>query len=290
MSIDRRRAAITAEKWNVALESFRVFPGNCLKASAASGLNRRTVKRLWVEGFPGTTWGARPMQEIVENEKTEAAARRLEKAERNNRVHPIITGGHAAIAAAASLPVPSPDVVVMARADAIAVRGEEAKLLKFARGNVQALLSMVVHLQSGGLDLAKRIEKTIKDDKTMSAAQAMLMIARIAQVTQKALYATQTVVEIERDIVGDPAKRAEEELSEEMTQEDAIEEIERAAALWDRMKQKGLRVIPGGATESVAPAEGEAVKSPNQAVPPDASGTDTVSPSADPEDEDDVDL
>lgn len=285
-------AKVDASYWLRLAAVFRAQPppgGNISAAARTMKADRATVRRLWSTGVPGTAWGSRPMRDVVGDEITKAAAAREGAAAYERQAQ--------AVAVAASLPVPSPAERHDARADAIAARAEEARLIRAARANVLALFQITTNVAKGALELSKKIERAIRDAGTdgsppISAPQALLILTRTANLTQKVVSGAAHLIEMERHVLGDPSVRAGEAGSleaDDMTPEEAIAELEQAAKVAARMQALGLRVIEGegGAAGPPAPAtpDGPAATAPGQSdahqpAPPDPS---TTAPTPNPE-------
>lgn len=225
--------------WCAVLDACRVTPENWTRIGAASGTTPRTVKRLWKEGYPRYAWGARPMRDVILDERraADAKARAAEAASRG----------------------PDEREVNEGRRLAIETRAEEARHLRFARANVQALLNMTTQLSASGLRLAQRVDQTLAAEEAKSAedkmtlAGALLTLTRIANIVQKGIYAAESCAGLERMVLGDPKERAGFEGDErDMTTDEALEVIGRAADLAKRVEQSGFRVFKGGRGNGIA--------------------------------------
>lgn len=228
-----RARATEAAYWNRLLVVMRESPGNIARAARAMGSDRKTVRRIWTQGVPGTAWGARPMKDVLEAEQIAAAATRVEE------------DGALAVAQTG----PSPAEVSAARRDAIETRGEEAKLVKAARANGIALQAAIANLSKAALDLSRRIETVMKNDDKITAGQAMLFMSRWATIVQRGVYCADTIIELEREVLGDPEERKGRESAmdaDALTDAEAREILERAARAHERLRERGLRVVKGG--------------------------------------------
>lgn len=233
--------------WRECERLMREGHGSISYAAQRLGADRKTVRRLWLHGMPRREWGVKPMsQTYLAAESTAVAASR-----------------------AASMPPPPPgegplhigvDEYEQARRDALAVRAEEAKLVRAARANVQALLHVTAEIGRGAIALATRVRTALtapEGQQPMSAGQAMLILARYGNLVGKATNLSQAVVDIEREVVGDPSKRLPDEAgarADNMTDEDAVAALERAGKLAARIAASGFVVIDGGTAPPVVTA------------------------------------
>jgi len=237
--------------WAAVLDAFRLTPGNYSRAAAKARCTPRTARKLWNEGYPGRDWGQRPMKEILMDERRAADAR----------------------AAAAQALAAGPDAAEVAKGRELAIetRADEARMLRFARGNVQGFLNATTELTATAMRLAQRVSKTIEADEAkldakdrMTLFQALLTLSRMAGIIQKGIYAAESCVALERMVLGDPKERgaAPGATGEALTTEEALESIDSAVQLAARMEARGLRIINGGRGGDVPLASVEAPAAP----------------------------
>lgn len=220
---------IDGEFWSGLLVVMREVPQPSItKAAARMGSTKKTVTRLMTVGVPGTAWGHRPMREVLAAEREAAVVKAQNVAE---------------VAAA--------DEQAAIRAASINTRSEELKLVRFARANVQALLAVTTHVTKGSLAIAKKLSVALEKPGAMNAGHAMLLLVRAGSIVQKAVYAAETIVALERMVGGDPKDALlagqESEDADDMSDDEAIAELRRAADVYGRMTAQGLSVITGGA-------------------------------------------
>ena len=228
--------AVGQERWHLLLSAYRDVPGNHSNAARAAHVDRRTARRLYERGDGRNPWSVRPIREVLLGEQQAATAR-------------------AAAAAAMAAAPATPDEVRAAREAAVETMAEEAKLLRYARGNVQALLNLTTVLSATALKLADRVARTLESEaflKDMTLAQALLTLNRVAGIVQKGIYAAESVTGMERDILGSPEERAGRAPGSagkpQLTQVEALEELGRAAELHEMLARRNpeLTLLRGG--------------------------------------------
>jgi hypothetical protein len=237
-AVKRPNVPVDEALWFAVLESMRRHPGNVLRASKATGSSEKTVRRLWTVGYPKRAWGVRPMKDVLLDENRAASAR----------------------AAAATELAQGPDerAIAEGRRVAIETKGEEARLLRYARGNALGLMSAATKLTAAVLKLADRIALTLDADEKAEAGQrmtlfqALLTFNRAAGIIQKSVYVVESTASLERMVLGDPKERAGTNLDGEMTLDEAIEEIQTAADTAARLERRGLRILNGGKSPPLA--------------------------------------
>lgn len=218
---------------------------NVSKAAIAMGSDRKTIRRLWNEGVPGTAWGAVPMKDVVAQgsaaERERFAAHRAEAARRQELdERPLAPAQQAA-----------------ARRDAVDTRVEEALLVRAARVNATKLLEATAQIGMGASVFAKALGELLSNDvkmKELTAHQGMLILARFAGVTRAAIINAQGVLALERLTMGDPNKRGPQgaaALAEGMSKEDAIMHLERATRILERTRRKAAAAA--GESDAAAP-------------------------------------
>jgi len=75
------------------------------------------------------------------------------------------------------------------------------------------------------------------------------MLSRTGYLVQNGVYVTRAVIDTERQVLGDPAERLGNRAAleaDQMSDEEAIEELSRAADVYARMKAAGFVVHAGG--------------------------------------------
>jgi hypothetical protein len=229
---EKPKLFLPQEQWHVLLDAYRREPGNHTAAARTAACDRKTARKLWEHGDARNPWSARPIREVLLGERQAASARA------------------AAAAAMAAAPATS-DEVRRSREAAIEIMAEEAKLLRYARTNAQALLDLTTILSATAIKLAKRVEVTLESEeflKGMTLAQALLTLNRVAGIVQKGIYVAQSVTGLERDVFGPPEERAGRGApgKRKITNEEALESLARAANTANLLKERGMRILQGG--------------------------------------------
>jgi hypothetical protein len=118
--------SITPKQFADLLIAFREQPGNYTNAAKYALCQARTAKRAWEEGWPRRPWGRVPIRKLLEQEAEAARAARIQAEYK-----------HAQEEA---------DQAIMARADAIKARAEEAGMVKTGRKNATNLAIVAAKL------------------------------------------------------------------------------------------------------------------------------------------------
>lgn len=214
------RRAITQEIYNALLTAYREHPAGHGHARVAAGVDSRTAKKAWQEGWPKLGW-APPIKGVVEEEQKEARARlAVEQAKATN----------AAMKAGAALPQ---GLQGAAKEDALDSRVKEAQLVRLARDNTLLLLGSVQGLLKGTFELSKQAKDLVVEAK-LSPMQLSRFYANVAKVAHEANDAGRLAMHLERQLVGAPTEIigiASVSLSDaEREAREALEMIEEAKA------------------------------------------------------------
>jgi hypothetical protein len=235
------RRDVTPELYNVLLAAFRERPGNFAYAAAASvgalgpdrGCERRMAKTGWEQGWAKRHPWARCIRVVLEEEQTAARAKQLAEETAARRLADVER--------------------VRAREQAIGVTQQEATAVKLARGNVIAVLGSVGLLAKGLRASAEKLATQLEKGE-VSAKDLGFLFKNIAAAVSSSGIALERVIKLEREVVGDPKKLAEElagvaealEESGDFDPKKAADEIRRANDALERAHRIGLIALPGG--------------------------------------------
>jgi hypothetical protein len=232
------RRALTRELYDSLVIAFREAPGNASFAARRALCERRMAKRGWEIGWPQYPW-AKPIKRVLENEKIDAMAQ-----------------ARMATVRAQEAAEAERDA---ARQEAIDAKKQEHQMLKAARGDVLAALVLAAELVPSMRAVAQAVAAACRspgngpDGKPLPPAipapAAMGLLTRHATLIQKAVGAAEAVIQLSRLERG--ASTVNVGLSapdEDLSMEDALEELEAIEEVLRTAKPGALRALPGGKT------------------------------------------
>lgn len=232
-----------------------------------TGLNERTVRRLFHEGYPSQPWGQTPIKVKLAAEQAKARAQLVARkevkptpaeAEELARVEGLI--------GAATLPER-----VAAKSDALEARTAEAQLVRIARGNVTALAGAAVGLLKPATALAREVGRLVladvdasaRSEKTIAPDAALGLLRDCARFMKDIVETGHKAMEMERLLLGDPSGSGKTVRdADNMTIDDALVELTNGAKVLAGLEAKGLRVIQGGKSPAGG-GEGEPAAEPS---------------------------
>lgn len=193
------------------------------------------AKRGWSQGWENTREWAHPIHRVLDAEKLEAAARARELS--NKR---------------ASDEAARQDAErEKARKEHVEALAQEQHVMKIARGDVLACLSLAAELAGPMRTLVRSVAKAAepKPDGSppdISPVQAMGLLTRHATLMQKAVGAAETIIQLGRLERGQPGAIVGVVPGEaEMTYEQALEELAAAEEVLSSARARGL-ALPSG--------------------------------------------
>lgn len=242
----RRTAEDTARLHVRLLNAFRVLQENATgpltggyaAAAKTAGCDARTAKRGFHDGWPD--YGLDSIAGIIAKEQAGARA---------------AIEGELSEAAEASVAEVAKEKAA-ARKDAIKARAEEGKLVRAARGNIVELLESGRELLAGYRKLAPRvtkllasidrkIEAILEDDSTTGVEEMLDLVERTAAVlwrlstsARASTSAGMQALQMERLLLGQPTEIIGVTDLDSMNEDEAIAELEEAAAVAARMKKR----------------------------------------------------
>ncbi len=229
----QNRSIITRSFYDALLIAYRECPNAPTKAARAALCDCRTAKRGWDKGWP--RHGFRAIKDVIAEEQDRAAnavrdaTRRLtEDAEAQRE---------------------------KGRAETAEAIAQERQMLKAARGDVIAALVIAAELIPAMRLVARAVAEACKPGPDGSPPQipaptAMGILTRHATLIQKAVGATEAIVQLSRLDRGASTVNIGGAASEDLTLEQAIEELE---ALDDVLTAARARPQLGPAPSSPTP-------------------------------------
>ena len=215
------------------------------------GFDKRTVRKAWVEGWPekGADWG--PIRLLVKDEQRAA------------RADLVAEGAKKLAAAKTQVEVRQAEAALTrayaeaekARKDAIAARRAEAEIVRGERANVMGLIAATGVALRGAMDQAASIEAALRtgiDPATKKPIPLLAKVKILAELGRLVRLAGETamdVVRVERLLLGEPTEIVGTRNLDNLTEDDAIRELERAGEVAARMKERRarrLKLIQGG--------------------------------------------
>ena len=224
----RPRNLVTRDFYDKLVIVFREAPGNLTQAARRALCDRRMAKRGWEVGWPER--GFPPVKDTLASEKNQAAAAAHDALRRQ--------------AAAAD------DARDRARADTAEAIAQERQMLKAARGDVLSALVIAAELIPAMRMVAKAVAaacapKADGSPPDIPPTTAMGLLTRHASLIQKAVGATEAIVQLSRLDRG--ASTVNVAVAEDLTLEQAVEELEALEEVLGAARSRGL-LGPGSAS------------------------------------------
>lgn len=227
MAIENRGVRVDQERYDAMVDSYRDTPGNFRACSRTTGVDRRTAKKAWEDGWPGR--GLEPIKIVIEQEQ-DAARARLHDARK------------AELEALAKQNVQAQvETRAMAKIDAVESRTEEARMVRVARSNTISLMESVQDMLEGAKELAAAMKTEISitaGEVASKPGQAVALFQAIASTTKQANEAAKLSMAMERTLLGEPEKKIGLELS--LSPNEAAREIELANRALARARARGM--------------------------------------------------
>ena len=267
------RHVLTRDIYAALVDAYREDPGNHTAASRKSGLNWRTARTAWEEGFckpkgHGALYAdwALPIKDVIESEKSEARERLAqrqpmteeEKAEARLAMAKRNTDGAARAPELADATVRYEDDRERVRAEAMVRRDEWTK----AARSVRLAASGVLQAQSNILAvILKRSKEWLPEleREAMTADRALRMIRTIGLSARQVAEALSDAQQIENLAVGSPTEilGLVPASTTTMEQEEAEELLGHAYSVMQRLRRKRGESIEVSEAEMVAQPESE---------------------------------
>lgn len=248
--------SISAQHYEALVALYREQPANHLHAERSMKLlglpvSRPTCRKAWLEGYPNETPPRRAIKDIVIEEQAATRA-----------------SFHEAIGEASS------DVAYKmaeaearrlfeererARLDVVSSRRTEAKIVRDQRANIGGLVSGMSPMIDAVRSLCESLKKDIakaSSRRKLDAKAKMNLIERGTRVIKGATDSVQTILQTERLLLGEPTEILGTKNLGDLTEEDAIKELEEAGKVAARHKERlaktgTLHIIDGGRVERV---------------------------------------
>lgn len=236
---------ITRTQHDALLAAFRERPGTYSFAADRAGVDEKTAKKAWLEGWPnvGNGW-ARPLRVVLAEE--------AQTARDEARI---------AAARAANLAAVPQDEIERAKAKLAAVQWHvrEGELAHGAIVNAGGLLGIVNALLQAAVPLAQQVKAAIeKEGPALGARAGAQLLREIGNFTRDASAAAKEAVELERLHLGQPGQIVGvADATKPMTLEEAAQELADGARTLERAKRRGIVKLTDG-SEYLPPAGGGA--------------------------------
>lgn len=171
---------LTTEKRDEILASFRKHGPIFAEVARETGCADNTARRMWFKGWPKRNWP--PAKDVLAGEGISARA----------QMAPVVVQTEKAIVR-----------------DAIDSRAEEAKGVRMARVNAQALMGACSNLLAGFHPVAGALKRQLEQlarGTELDIQQALAAGRQIALMTRSAVLVAQTAMEMERLALGEPTE------------------------------------------------------------------------------------
>lgn len=213
---------ITPDLYEALLSAFREQPGVLSHAQRKCGVGYDFAKRAWEVGWLPRHPFARPIKDVLEEEKIKlrAEARRAEEAARRQ----------------------GDEERQKARQDALAAMAQEGRILALARADVQGALGSASLMLPALRVMAERAAQEIMKDPGQFSPQSATKLLREYSFAVRALAtAGEQIIRAERLHKGEPTDILGVSTSpEEMSLEDAVRTIKETSSLYELAKRQGL--------------------------------------------------
>lgn len=223
------KARRTQELWGRLVEGFRQAPGNASAAGRFAGVDRKTARNAWENGWKERPW-ARPIKDILADERQTAMAR---AAELERKRHEAALADQEA-----------------ARKESIEAAKQEALMLRAGRADVLGILANANNLAPTMRALGDIVRAAVLDEHgrplpnpDISPREAMKLIERHASVTSKAIDAAEKLIERGRVERGEPGQIIGITPTKELDFVEAGEELEAAVEMLVGLVSRGA-IVP----------------------------------------------
>lgn len=224
-----KRRRIKQETYDALVEAYRKVGANHAAASREVGCHRNTARKAWSKGWPEHDLD--PIAHVIEVEQIQARAElESEEAQQRAELEQRIAEGDAL-------------AKEQARRDAIKARAEEGRLVRGTRVNVIALVENSRELLEGYKTLAPKVKRILADmdEGEIDVERAANILWRIATSARAASNAAMTVLQAERLLLGQPTEIVGVKDADDMDEDEALRELEQAAAAAERHRKRKLR-------------------------------------------------
>lgn len=224
---------INPDLYEAMLSAFREQPGNLSHVQRKCGVGYDFARRAWSVGWLPRWPFARPIEQVLEEEKVKlrAEARRAEEAARRQ----------------------GDEERRKAREDALAAMAQEGRILALARADVQGALGSASLMLPALRAMAERAAQEILKDPGQFSPRAATQLLREYSFAVRALStAGEQVIRAERLHKGEPTDILGVSASpQEMSVEEALRTIQETSSLYELAKRQGLVQDPDvdGGTE-----------------------------------------
>jgi hypothetical protein len=206
--------------------AFRQYPGGFVRCARAAGVNPRTARRAWFDGWEDRL--LRPIKDVYHEEQLAARAR-LAKAREEE------------LAKLAAMQAGTEQLdKERARDDSIVSIEEETKMVRASRHSAMALQVILQRLLRGSATLAEKVEEQIGTMQLKTPKELILILKELASVTKQANEAARLAQQMEHSLVGKPDQWLG--IASNVSPQEAATEVEAAQRAIRRLKKKGLIV------------------------------------------------
>lgn len=230
--------------YDALVAAFRKAPGNYSNAAKVVGVTRKTATAYWVRGH--LKKGYRSIKEVLDEEALQARAQVEAKArqETSDRARAAMVMGN--------------QTAEEARSNAIAAKAQEGKAVQMARSNAMALMAVTSNLLRGAVKLSEKMRVELEKPGNVDVHDASRLVRATALMVQNGNLSARVAMDMERLHLGDPDKAIPDGVVpqvEDMTPEEAIEEIKAAGEAAQRAMELGLVLSEEAATRTLTDDE-----------------------------------
>lgn len=182
-------AKITKDQYDKLVEAYRDKPQVYTHAAKAAGVDHRTARRAWLEGWDRPGW-ARPIAAVLKEEQTRIRAKLAEEE-----------------AARAKEGAARREVQAQAKVDAIEEHAREAQAVRGAMNTAITVLATAAQLSKAHVALGETVAKGILKEAaegTLPWEKALVLLKQLTWMSGQATTLVKAAVEILRKHTGDP--------------------------------------------------------------------------------------
>lgn len=231
------RTLTPLQRWEAILEVMRrIGPDNAAAIAREVGLHRTTIVRAIRVGWPEHNLPPLGAEFHSEQEKARAILEEEHEREEANRVPTEVEGEGARIEAAVKVEMER----AKARANAARARAEEAQGVEVYRRNALALGTMIAVVTRSMVKLSSHLEAAVaKEAATMKPKEMIAILRSSSRVAKEGAEAMHRAMVLERLLLGEPTNIDKLLIDGEMSPDEAVKWLKRAAKTVDRLDEFG---------------------------------------------------
>lgn len=211
---------ITMSRYNLLLEAYRECPGNASYAMRKAVCGRPMAGRAWYPGWTDKFSWARPIRDVLAEEREAARAEQSRQDRVAREVADIERD--------------------KTRQDAVKTLVQEGQMLAAGRANVLAELASATQALPAMKKIIEQVRDGILSGAAMTPTQGVRLFREFNLAIRYMVEAADRLIEAERRSKGEPSTIIGISAGDTMSVEDAQREMEEVTALYALAKERGL--------------------------------------------------